>query len=117
MTTDLLIARAARLRPIAEIAAAAGIREAFLEPYGRFKGKVSEAILPTLPEREGVLVLVSGISPTPAGEGKTTTTIGLADALAAGGTRGGGGRRWRRWRISTCISPGISTRSRPPTTC
>jgi len=87
MTTDLLIARAARLRPIAEIAAAAGIREAFLEPYGRFKGKVSEAILPTLPEREGVLVLVSGISPTPAGEGKTTTTIGLADALAAGGTR------------------------------
>ncbi len=87
MTTDLLIARAARLRPIAEIAAAAGIGEAFVEPYGRFKAKVSEAILPTLPVREGALVLVSGISPTPAGEGKTTTTIGLGDALRAAGAR------------------------------
>ena len=87
MTTDLLIARATPLRPIAEIAARAGIAEAFLEPYGRTKAKVSEAILPTLPERQGALVLVSGISPTPAGEGKTTTTIGLGDALAAAGTR------------------------------
>ncbi len=87
MTTDLLIARATPLRPIAEIAARAGIGEAFLEPFGRFKGKISEAILPTLPDRQGALVLVSGISPTPAGEGKTTTTIGLGDALAAGGAR------------------------------
>ena len=87
MTTDLLIARAATLRPISEIAAAAGIPDAFLEPFGKFKGKVSEAILSTLPAREGALVLVSGISPTPAGEGKTTTTIGLADALRASGTR------------------------------
>ena len=87
MTTDLLIARAARLRPIAEIAAAAGIGEAFVEPYGRFKAKISEAILPTLPVHEGALVLVSGISPTPAGEGKTTTTIGLGDALRAAGAR------------------------------
>ena len=87
MTTDLLIARAARLRPIAEIAAFAGIDDAFVEPFGRYKAKISEAILPTLPEREGALVLVSGISPTPAGEGKTTTTIGLADALTAAGTR------------------------------
>ena len=87
MTTDLLIARAATLRPIAEIAAAAGIESAFVEPFGRYKAKISEAILPTLPQREGALVLVSGISPTAAGEGKTTTTIGLADALAAAGTR------------------------------
>ncbi len=87
MTTDLLIARAARLRPIAEIAARAGIDEAFVEPFGRTKAKISEAILPTLPDRQGALVLVSGISPTPAGEGKTTTTIGLGDALAAAGTR------------------------------
>ena len=87
MTTDLLIARAARLRPIAEIAATAGIGDAFVEPYGRFKAKISEAILPTLPAREGALVLVSGISPTPAGEGKTTTTIGLGDALRATGAR------------------------------
>ncbi len=83
----MLIARAAALRPIAEIAARAGIADAYLEPYGRHKAKVSEAILPTLPDRQGALVLVSGISPTPAGEGKTTTTIGLGDALAAAGTR------------------------------
>ena len=87
MTTDLLIARATKLRSIAEIAARAGIEDTFLEPYGRFKAKVSEAILPTLPDRQGALVLVSGISPTPAGEGKTTTTIGLGDALAAAGSR------------------------------
>ena len=87
MTTDLLIARAATLRPIDEIAAEAGIADAYLEPFGKFKGKVSEAILPMLPKREGALVLVCGISPTPAGEGKTTTTIGLADALRAGGAR------------------------------
>ena len=87
MTTDLLIARATQLRPIAEIAAEAGIAEAFVEPFGRHKAKISEAVLPTLPEREGALVLVSGISPTPAGEGKTTTTIGLGDALRAGGMR------------------------------
>ncbi len=87
MTTDLLIARAARLRPITQIAAEAGIAEAFVEPFGRYKAKISEAILPTLPEREGALVLVSGISPTPAGEGKTTTTIGLGDALRAAGLR------------------------------
>ncbi len=85
--TDLEIARAAKLRPIADIAADAGIAPDFLEPYGRFKAKISEAILPTLPTREGALVLVSGISPTPAGEGKTTTTIGLADALRAAGQR------------------------------
>ncbi len=87
MTTDLQIARAARLQPIADIGAEAGIDAAHLEFYGRFKAKVSETILPTLPEREGALVLVCGISPTPAGEGKTTTTIGLADALRAAGAR------------------------------
>ena len=87
MTTDLLIARAAQLRPITQIAAEAGIDQSFVEPFGRYKAKISEAILPTLPEREGALVLVSGISPTPAGEGKTTTTIGLGDALRAGGLR------------------------------
>jgi formate--tetrahydrofolate ligase len=87
LTTDLLIARNTRLRPITDIAAAAGIGEDHLEPYGRFKAKISETILPTLPDRAGALVLVTGISPTPAGEGKTTTTIGLADALAAAGSR------------------------------
>ncbi len=87
MTTDILIARAAKLRPIAEIAAAAGIDEAHLEYYGRYKAKIAASIDASLPDREGALVLVCGISPTPAGEGKTTTTIGLADALRARGAR------------------------------
>jgi len=87
MATDLEIARAVALRPIGEIAAAAGIDAEHLEPFGRFKAKVGASIDATLPLYTGKLVLVSGISPTPAGEGKTTTSIGLADALNAGGTR------------------------------
>jgi formate--tetrahydrofolate ligase len=87
LTTDLLIARAAKLRPIAEIAAAAGIEESHLEYYGRYKAKLGASLDATLPHQEGALVLVCGISPTPAGEGKTTTTIGLADALRARGAR------------------------------
>ncbi|PWC29677.1 formate--tetrahydrofolate ligase [Teichococcus aestuarii] len=84
MATDLDIARAARLLPIQEIAARAGIPETALEPYGRHKAKVG---LDFVAEQErmsaprGALVLVTGISPTAAGEGKTTTTIGLGDAL------------------------------------
>ncbi|MCX7686209.1 MAG: formate--tetrahydrofolate ligase [Acetobacteraceae bacterium] len=84
MQSDLEIARAARLRPIEEIAARAGIPPEALEPYGRFKAKV--AMAPKQGPR-GALVLVTGINPTPAGEGKTTTTIGLGDALAALGRR------------------------------
>ena len=88
MSTDLEIARAATLRPIAEIAARAGIPEDALEPYGRFKAKIGYPFLAEAARRpEGRLVLVSGISPTPAGEGKTTTTIGLADALNRIGRR------------------------------
>jgi formate--tetrahydrofolate ligase len=84
MLSDLAIARAATLRPIAEIAARAGLPEASIEPYGRFKAKVTAT---PEPGRQGALVLVTGINPTPAGEGKTTTTIGLGDALAAIGRR------------------------------
>ena len=87
MSTDLEIAHSVVLRPIAEIAARAGISADWLEPYGKFKAKIGAGIEATLPQREGKLVLVSGISPTPAGEGKTTTTIGLGDALNAAGTR------------------------------
>ena len=79
------ISRSVALRPIAEIAAAAGIPEEALEPYGRLKAKVDP--VPIGGDAGGALVLVTGISPTPAGEGKTTTTIGLADALAAAGER------------------------------
>jgi formate--tetrahydrofolate ligase len=87
MSIDLEIARLVTLRPIAEIADRAGIPPEFVEPHGRTKAKIAAGIEAALPERRGKLVLVSGISPTPAGEGKTTTTIGLGDALNAAGTR------------------------------
>lgn len=88
MTTDLDIARAATLLPIQEIAARAGIPETALEPYGRHKAKVGLDFVGAQEGRpEGALVLVTGISPTPAGEGKTTTTVGLGDALNSLGTK------------------------------
>jgi formate--tetrahydrofolate ligase len=88
MATDLQIARAATLRPIAEIALKAGIPLASLEPYGRFKAKIGFDFIHSAAARPpGKLVLVTAISPTPAGEGKTTTTFGLGDALNAIGTR------------------------------
>lgn len=86
MASDLDIARGATLRPIGAVAEAAGIPGDALIPYGRHKGKVDFAFIDSLRDREpGALVLVVGISPTPAGEGKTTTTIGLGDALRAAG--------------------------------
>jgi formate--tetrahydrofolate ligase len=88
MPTDLEIARAATLRPIAEIAGLAGIPDAALEPFGKYKAKIAQDFVAEASARPpGRLVLVTGISPTPAGEGKTTTTIGLGDALNALGTR------------------------------
>ncbi|WP_432244865.1 formate--tetrahydrofolate ligase [Arthrobacter sp. G.S.26] len=82
--TDLQIARAAAIRPITEIAEAAGINAAALEPYGRYKAKIDPALLDA-PGPAGKVVLVSAMSPTPAGEGKSTTTVGLADSLARAG--------------------------------
>ena len=88
MSTDLEIARATTLRPIAEIAARLGIPGDALEPYGRFKAKIGFDFIRSLEHRpDGALVMVTGINPTPAGEGKTTTTVGLADALNRIGTR------------------------------
>ena len=88
MAGDLAIARAAPLRPIAEIAARAGIPADALESFGRYKAKIGFDFIRTLDDRpDGALVLVTGISPTAAGEGKTTTTIGLGDALNAAGAR------------------------------
>ncbi len=86
MASDLDIARSVKLRPIAEIAARAGIAEAALLPYGRHKAKIDYEFIRSVQDRpDGALVLVTGINPTPAGEGKTTTTIGLGDALNAAG--------------------------------
>jgi formate--tetrahydrofolate ligase len=88
MATDLDIARAATLKPIAEIAARAGIPADALEPYGKYKAKIGLDFIGAQADRpDGALVLVTGINPTPAGEGKTTTTVGLGDALNALGTR------------------------------
>ena len=80
MHTDIEIARAARLEPIATIAARAGIPDEALVPYGRSKAKIDVTALPAA-TRRGKLILVTAINPTPAGEGKTTTSVGLADAL------------------------------------
>jgi formate--tetrahydrofolate ligase len=88
MKSDLEIARETKLRPIAEIAAKLSIPDEALEPYGRHKAKIGTEFIQSLESRpDGALVLVTGISPTPAGEGKTTTTVGLSDALNRIGSR------------------------------
>ena len=80
--TDIEIAQAAKAEPITKIAERAGIPEEYLELYGSNKAKISPELFRTLEgKKQGKLVLVTAITPTPAGEGKTTTTIGLADAL------------------------------------
>ena len=80
--SDIEIAQASEMKPITEIAQAAGIDEKYLEQYGKYKAKVDYSLLKDKKDAKyGKLVLVTAISPTPAGEGKTTTTVGLADAL------------------------------------
>ncbi|ACA39769.1 Formate--tetrahydrofolate ligase [Lysinibacillus sphaericus C3-41] len=78
--TDLEIASQAVIKPITEIAHAAGIPEDALEQYGRYKAKIDPLKI-TAQGEDAKVVLVSAISPTPAGEGKSTVTVGLADAL------------------------------------
>ena len=83
MFTDIQIAQQAKLRPITEIAGALGIDEQELELYGRYKAKLSEELCAKLSQsKRGKLILVTAINPTPAGEGKTTTTVGLGQAMA-----------------------------------
>ena len=82
MLSDIDIAQAARMKPISEIAAGLGIPDTAFDPYGRYKAKIALDYVDSLADRpNGKLILVSAISPTPAGEGKTTTTVGLGDAL------------------------------------
>jgi formate--tetrahydrofolate ligase len=82
MASDIEIARAATLRPIRDVAASIGLNETDIEPYGHHIAKLATATLAALAAKPaGKLVLVTAVNPTPAGEGKTTTTIGLADAL------------------------------------
>ena len=79
--SDIEIAQQCTMRPIGQIAEKAHIEDKYLEQYGRYKAKVDLSLLKDSPRSEGKLVLVTAITPTPAGEGKTTTTIGLADGL------------------------------------
>ena len=82
MKTGLEIAQEATLRPIAEVAAAAGIADDELEPFGRYRGKVSLALLDRLGDRpDGKLIITTAITPTKAGEGKTTTSISLTQGM------------------------------------
>ncbi|MBD8875177.1 formate--tetrahydrofolate ligase [Roseibium polysiphoniae] len=82
MSSDIEIARAAKMQPIADIGEQLGIPEDALIPFGRTKAKIGSDFLRSLADRpDGKLVLVTAISPTPAGEGKTTTTVGLGDGL------------------------------------
>lgn len=82
ITSDIEIAQSSEMLPIFEVAKRAGIPENLLEPYGRYKAKLDARALADKPLR-GKLVLVTAINPTPAGEGKTTTSVGLADALTS----------------------------------
>jgi len=79
--TDIEIAQSTKMQPITEIAKIAGVDEEYLEQYGKYKAKVDYALLKKSDRKNGKLVLVTAITPTPAGEGKTTTTIGLADGM------------------------------------
>ncbi len=80
MPTDIEIARAATLAPITEVAKKAGVPDEALIPYGKYKAKIDRDLLPKA-AAPGKLILVTAINPTPAGEGKTTTSVGLSDAL------------------------------------
>ena len=79
--SDIEIAQETTMQPITEVAKAAGIDEKYLEQYGKYKAKVDYSILKEETHTQGKLVLVTAINPTPAGEGKTTTTVGLADGM------------------------------------
>ena len=83
MLSDIEIAQNAVMKPITEIASELGINEEYIEPYGRYKAKLSEKLYSELENKpDGKLILVTAINPTPAGEGKTTVSVGLSEAMA-----------------------------------
>ncbi|MBR3594367.1 MAG: formate--tetrahydrofolate ligase [Clostridia bacterium] len=79
--SDIEIAQSCKMKPIGEIAATAHVDEKYIEQYGKYKAKIDLSLLNETDRKDGKLILVTAITPTPAGEGKTTTTIGLADGL------------------------------------
>ena len=86
MKSDIEIAQEAKMKPIADIAAGLGLADEDVIPYGRYKAKVNHRLIHKA-SKQGKLILVTAISPTPAGEGKTTTSVGLADAMNAIGKK------------------------------
>ena len=86
MKSDIEIAQEAKMKPIAEVAASLGLKDEDVIPYGRYKAKINHRLIHSA-AKQGKLVLVTAISPTPAGEGKTTTSVGLADAMCALGKK------------------------------
>ena len=86
MMSDIEIAQAAHMKPITEVAASLGLADEDVIPYGRYKAKINHRLIHKAAQ-QGKLILVTAISPTPAGEGKTTTSVGLADALCAMGKK------------------------------
>ena len=83
MKTDIQIAQEAVMKPITEVAAGLGIEPDELELYGKYKAKISDEYMEKISSRpDGKLILVTAINPTPAGEGKTTTSVGLGQAFA-----------------------------------
>ena len=128
--SDIEIAQErAQWRPITKIAEKAGIDDKYLEQYGKYKAKIDYNLLKETDKKDGKLILVTAINPTPAGEGKTTTTVGLADGMqklgknvmvalrepslgpvfgVKGGAAGGGYAQVVPMEISTFILPVIS---------
>ncbi len=86
MLSDIEIAQAANMQPITEVAKKLDLNEEQIIPYGRYKAKIDHRLVHTLPQK-GKMILVTAISPTPAGEGKTTTSVGLSDALCKMGKK------------------------------
>ena len=86
MKSDIEIAQEAKMKPIAEIAASLGLADEDVIPYGRYKAKINHRLIHKA-GKQGKMILVTAISPTPAGEGKTTTSVGLADAMNALGKK------------------------------
>ena len=135
--SDIEIAQSCEMKNIREIAATAGVDEKYLEMYGNYKAKVDYKLLNETQAQDGKLILVTAITPTPAGEGKTTTSVGLADGLRKLGKKSvvalrepswalcsasravrpaAAGPRWCPWRTSTSTSPATSTPSARRTT-
>ena len=113
--SDIEIANSVQMKPITDIAAELGLTEDDISLYGKYKAKIDSNQLEQLKDKEdGKLILVTAISPTPAGEGKTTTSVGLVDALSAIGEKA---VKWFQWKISTFTLPETSMPLELPITC